>query len=71
MKHLHDLHVLILGLGAPGLAMAPKPSVTHSTIQTKRLARSNHSTVENAMAKRISTPPMVGVPLLERWVSMP
>ena len=46
--------------------MAPKPSVTMSTIHTKRLDRSNHSRVEIAMDSRISTPPMVGVPLLDR-----
>ena len=51
--------------------IAPKPSVTASTIQTKRLVRSNHSSVEIAIASRISTPPMVGVPLLLRCVSIP
>ena len=51
--------------------MAPKPSVTSSTIQTKRFDKSIHSSVETAMQIRISTPPMVGVPLLLRWVSMP
>ncbi|MOA05596.1 hypothetical protein D3C78_1252000 [compost metagenome] len=51
--------------------MAPKPSVTSSTIQTKRFDRSNHSSVEIAIDNRINTPPMVGVPLLTRWVSMP
>ena len=50
--------------------IAPKPSVTSSTIQTKRLDRSNHSKVDTAIENRISTPPMVGVPLLTRWVSM-
>ena len=50
--------------------IAPKPSVTSSTIQTKRLLRSNHSSVDTAMANRISTPPMVGVPFLTRWVCM-
>ena len=50
--------------------MAPKPKVTSITIQTKRLDQSNHSSVEMAMANRISTPPMVGVPLLDRCVSM-
>jgi len=51
--------------------MAPKPRVTMSTIQTKRLERSAHSSVDVAMHKRMSTPPMVGVPLLAKWVSMP
>jgi len=50
--------------------MAPKPSVTPSTIQTKRLLGSNQSRVETVMANRISTPPMVGVPLLLRWLCM-
>ena len=49
--------------------MAPKPSVTTSTIQTKRLVRSNHSRVEIAMDSRISTPPMVGVPRLGQVAS--
>ena len=48
--------------------MAPNPSVTSSTIQTKRLDRSNQRMVESAIANRISTPPMVGVPPLLRWV---
>ena len=51
--------------------MAPKPSVTTSTIQTKRLVRSNHSSVETAIESSTSTPPMVGVPLLVRCVCMP
>ncbi|MNL07153.1 hypothetical protein D3C87_1278210 [compost metagenome] len=51
--------------------MAPKPIVTHSTIHTKRFERSNHSKVAKAMANSTSTPPMVGVPLLVRCVSMP
>ena len=51
--------------------MAPKPSVTMSTIQTKRFDRSNHSKVEIAIDNRISTPPMVGVPLLDRCDCMP
>lgn len=51
--------------------MAPKPKVTNSTIQTKRLVQSNHSKVEMAMDNRIKTPPMVGVPLLAKWVCMP
>ncbi|OIQ94086.1 hypothetical protein GALL_239040 [mine drainage metagenome] len=51
--------------------MAPNPSVTMSTSQTKRLDRSIHSRVEAVMAIRISTPPMVGVPVLIRWVCGP
>ena len=51
--------------------MAPKPSVTSITIQTKRLLQSNHSSVETPMPIRISTPPIVGVPLLARCVCMP
>ena len=46
--------------------MAPKPKVTSSTIQTKRLLQSNHSSVDTPMPIRISTPPIVGVPLLAR-----
>ena len=51
--------------------IAPKPSVTISTIQTKRLDRSNHNKVEMAIDNKISTPPMVGVPLLDKCDSMP
>ncbi len=50
--------------------MAPKPKVTTITIQTKRFDQSNHSRVEMAMHHRISTPPMVGVPLLDKCVSI-
>ena len=50
--------------------MAPKPKVTTITIQTKRFDQSNHSSVDSAMANSTSTPPMVGVPLLDRCVSM-
>ena len=39
--------------------------------QTKWLCRSAQSTVETTRAKRISEPPMVGVPALERWLSGP
>ena len=48
--------------------IAPKPRVTISTIQTKRLDRSNQSKVATAIDSKISTPPMVGVPLLTRWL---
>ena len=51
--------------------MAPKPSVTTMTIQTKRFDQSNQSSVEMPMPRRISTPPMVGVPLLARCDSTP
>ncbi len=51
--------------------MAPKPKVTTSTIHTKRLLQSNHSKVEMPMPIRISTPPIVGVPLLLKCDSMP
>ena len=51
--------------------MAPKPKVTIMTIQTKRLLQSNHSNVDTPMPIRISTPPIVGVPLLLRCDSMP
>ena len=51
--------------------MAPKPNVTSNTIQTKRLLKSTHSSVEMAMQNKIRTPPMVGVPLLLRCDSMP
>ena len=51
--------------------IAPNPSVTISTIQIKRLFRSAHNRVETVIEIRINTPPMVGVPLLLRWVSMP
>ena len=50
--------------------MAPKPKVTSSTIHTKRLERSNHSSVATAMASSTSTPPIVGVPFLARCVCM-
>ena len=50
--------------------MAPKPKVTIITIQTNRFDQSNHSRVEIAIDSRISTPPMVGVPLLDKCVSM-
>ena len=50
--------------------MAPKPKVTIITIQTKRLLQSLHSSVATKMPIRISAPPMVGVPLLTRCVSI-
>ncbi len=51
--------------------MAPNPNVTTSTIQTKRLVRSNHSSVEIEIDNSTSTPPIVGVPVLARWDCMP
>ena len=51
--------------------MAPKPSVTTNTIQTKRLVQSAHSKVDTAMHNSINTPPMVGVPLLLMCEAMP
>ena len=50
--------------------MAPNPKVTIITIQTKRLPRSAHNRVDKAIASKISTPPIVGVPLLIKWGSM-
>ncbi len=44
--------------------IAPKPSVTPSTIHTYGLDKSAHSSVETLTASRIITPPMVGVPFL-------
>ena len=51
--------------------MAPKARVTTNTIQTKRLDTSDHSSVALVIDINISTPPMVGVPLLAKWLSMP
>src|SRR5450830_821055 len=51
--------------------IAPKPSVTSSTIHTNRLLRSTHKSVEIEIHSKIKTPPMVGVPLLLRCESMP
>jgi hypothetical protein len=45
--------------------------VTISTIQTKRLVRSAHNSVETPSESRISAPPIVGVPDLARWVCGP
>ena len=50
---------------------APKPKVTSITTQTKRLLQSNHSSVATPRPMRISTPPMVGVPRLARWLCKP
>ena len=50
---------------------APKPMVTSITTQTKRLLQSNHSRVDTPMPIRISTPPIVGVPVLARCCWMP
>ena len=51
--------------------MAPKATVVNSTTHTKRLVRSDQSKVETKIATRISAPPMVGVPVLERCVTGP
>ena len=51
--------------------MAPKPSVTSSVTQTKRLARSPQSNVVTAIETRMSAPPMVGVPAFARCVCGP
>src|SRR6185312_11927985 len=50
---------------------APKPSVTSSTTQTKRLSRSAHKSVVIAIETRISAPPIVGVPAFVRCVCGP
>ena len=50
--------------------MAPKLQVTANTIHTKRLDGSNHNSVDTVMANNTNTPPMVGVPLLLKWVCM-
>jgi hypothetical protein len=49
----------------------PKPRVTTSTVHTYLLLRSPQSSVVMAMAIRIRTPPMVGVPDLTRCVCGP
>ena len=46
-------------------------NVTPSTTQTKRFDRSAHSSVLAKIAMRISMPPMVGVPALEKWLFGP
>ena len=46
-------------------------NVTPSTTQTKRFDRSAHSSVLAKIAMRISIPPMVGVPALEKWLFGP
>jgi hypothetical protein len=46
--------------------MMPKPIVTESAIQTKRLRKSAHNSVLTAIAMMISAPPMVGVPAFGR-----
>ena len=45
--------------------------MTIRTTQTKRLERSAHSSVASPMEISTSTPPMVGVPDLTRWVCGP
>ena len=46
--------------------IAPKPSMIASTTHTYLLRRSAHSSTEAAIDSRISAPPMVGVPALEK-----
>ncbi len=50
---------------------APNDIVTNSANQMKRFDRSPHSRVAMAMAPRIMAPPMVGVPVLARWLCGP
>ena len=51
--------------------MAPKATITASTTQTYLLRKSPHSSTEASTVNRISAPPMVGVPALEKWVLGP
>ena len=51
--------------------MAPKPAVTSRTTQTKRLVRLPQSSVVTTIDTRISAPPIVGVPALDRCVCGP
>ena len=46
--------------------IAPKATITSSTVHTYLLRRSPHSSTEARMVSRISAPPMVGVPALEK-----
>src|SRR5690606_3277310 len=46
--------------------MAPNASITSSTTHTYLLRRSPHSSTEAITAIRISAPPIVGVPALEK-----
>ena len=46
--------------------IAPKPIMITSTTHTYLLRRSAHSSTDAAIDSRISTPPMVGVPALEK-----
>src|SRR5690606_39461549 len=51
--------------------IAPKAAITASTSHTYLLRRSPHSSTEASTVSRISPPPMVGVPALEKWLSGP
>ena len=51
--------------------MAPNPAVTSSTTQTKRFVRLPHRSVVTTIETRISAPPIVGVPALDRCVCGP
>jgi len=46
--------------------MAPKVSITSSTTHTYLLRRSPHNSTDSSTVIRISAPPMVGVPALEK-----
>jgi hypothetical protein len=49
--------------------MAPKPRVTRSAAQTKRFPRSAKRRVETVTARRMSAPPIDGVPAFFLWPS--
>src|SRR5690606_12162357 len=51
--------------------IAPNATITASTNQTYLLRRSPHRSTEASTVTRISAPPMVGVPALEKWVCGP
>ncbi len=48
--------------------MPPKASVAKSTTHTYLFVRSDHNRTEVAREAMISSPPIVGVPCLVRWV---
>src|SRR6476660_4186278 len=51
--------------------IAPNATITASTSHTYLLRRSPHSSTEASTVTRISAPPMVGVPALEKCVCGP
>ena len=55
-----------LGQLKGGQPIAPKASITSSTVHTYLLRRSPHSSTEASTVIRIIAPPMVGVPALEK-----